>query len=95
MDGLNSRMHQTEEGISEPEDRTIEITQSGPQRENRPEKKQCTEPQKAVRLKQKPMKLSKLLNNFQMQIVISIGLVIPRLLKNEYHIKDKYKSLVY
>lgn len=30
-----------------------------------------------------------------MQIVISIGLVIPRLLKNEYHIKDKYKSLVY
>lgn len=34
MDGLESKLERTEEGISELEDRTKEITQSEQQREN-------------------------------------------------------------
>ena len=43
-DGLNSKMEETEEKINELEDRTIEITQSEQQRENR-WKKKLAEPQ--------------------------------------------------
>ena len=49
VDGLNSRTEGSEERTNELQDRTIEITLSEQQRENRPKrKKKRTEPQESV-----------------------------------------------